>query len=281
MISRINETLDSKYPLNQLNIGSGHISYRESGRLNKDVLVLLHGIGSASGSWFRQLEELSLNFRVIAWDAPGYGKSTALSNEYPKAIDYAQVLEKFFKNLNIQPYIIVGHSLGALIAGSYAASYPNSSLRLILVDPANGHGELGKQERSEKLRLRLDNMDKFGPEELANERAPALLSKNASVEALELVRWNMSKLRLEGHAQAAHMLSSGNLVKDAQYFSGQVLVLCGSEDMITPEVGAKKIAAAYNNSSYQTLLGAGHASYIENPALCNDLILRFAENRND
>jgi len=280
MILQLNETVDRKYPLCEVDIKSGLISYRESGSINKEVLVFLHGIGSASGSWFEQLENLSSNYRVVAWDAPGYGNSTALLNEKPNAKDYAHALEKFIVSLNIQPHVLVGHSLGALIAGSYAANYSISWLRLILADPANGHGRLGEQERLEKLRSRLDNMSKLGPERLAKERSPALLSKKASSEALEFVRYNMSNLRVDGHAQAAYMLSTGNLINDAKFFSGPVLVLCGSEDTITPEDEAKKVAAAYKKSRYQALPGVGHASYIENPDLFNDVIIKFAEESN-
>jgi len=52
------------------------ISYREAGA--GPALVLLHGIGSSSASWLFQLESLA-GYRLIAWDAPGYGGSAFLS----------------------------------------------------------------------------------------------------------------------------------------------------------------------------------------------------------
>ena len=107
MILRPNEIIDSQYPLRQLDIKSGLITYRESGIENKVVVVLLHGIGSASGSWYGQLKNLSLNYHVIAWDAPGYGDSTVISNDKPKARDYAQVLKQFVDRLKLQPVILV------------------------------------------------------------------------------------------------------------------------------------------------------------------------------
>src|SRR5437764_6994324 len=50
------------------------IHYESSGQ--GFPLVLLHGIGSSSRSWRRQLDALSSGFKVVAWDAPGYGGSS-------------------------------------------------------------------------------------------------------------------------------------------------------------------------------------------------------------
>jgi pimeloyl-ACP methyl ester carboxylesterase len=57
--------------------GDATFSYWEAG--SGPPLVLLHGIGSAAASFRYQLEALSARFRVAAWDAPGYGASTALA----------------------------------------------------------------------------------------------------------------------------------------------------------------------------------------------------------
>jgi len=61
------------------------ITYRESGRKDAPALVLLHGIGSTSAGWRLQYGPLGGHFRVIAWDAPGYGGSKPLAGEAPSA----------------------------------------------------------------------------------------------------------------------------------------------------------------------------------------------------
>src|SRR5437868_226577 len=78
---------------------AGAISYLEHG--SGPVLLLLHGIGSAARSWRNQLEQLGTRFRVIAWDAPGYGRSAALAPETPDAGDYAGALGAFIGALRI------------------------------------------------------------------------------------------------------------------------------------------------------------------------------------
>src|SRR5687767_1628716 len=66
------------------------VSYRESGRKDAPVLVLLHGIGSTSAGWRLQYGPLGERFRVIAWDAPGYGGSAPLAGEAPPVEAYAR-----------------------------------------------------------------------------------------------------------------------------------------------------------------------------------------------
>jgi pimeloyl-ACP methyl ester carboxylesterase len=267
--------IDQKFPIRQLETKTGIVSYRESGVHNQDVLILLHGIGSSSGSWVAQLDYFSTDYRVIAWDLPGYGVSTSLVQKKPTAQDYAASLVNFVDALGIRPNILIGHSLGALIAGSYAAHGGVVGRALVLASPANGYGSSDETKRNTKLSERLDNMDRLGPHNLAIERAPALVSPEASEEAVELVRWNMSRLTVEGHAQAAHMLASGNLMCDASLYHGSVLVNCGSADFITAEAKCEEIANAFSNSEYHTLHGVGHASYIENPESFIESIVSF------
>ena len=222
-LTTINNWVDEKFPLNRIKVKSRTFSYRTSGIAEGPVIVLLHGIGSASGSWAYQLENFSNHYLVIAWDAPGYGGSS------------------------------------------------------ILADPANGYGAADQSVRNEKLAVRLANMEKLGPGGLAVSRASALLSSTASDEALAMVRWNMSKLRVDGHAQAAHMLNGANLISDANKYDGPTLVMCGSEDTVTPEEGCRRVAGAFLKAHYQTLQGVGHASYVEDPAQFDQAILSFVE----
>jgi len=89
------------------------ISYREAGA--GPALVLLHGIGSSSASWLFQLESLA-GYRLIAWDAPGYGASAFLAMAEPQPADYAQALHEFLERLLLKDVVLVGNSLGCLMA---------------------------------------------------------------------------------------------------------------------------------------------------------------------
>src|SRR5438045_9502504 len=91
---------------------SGAITYRETG--SGQALVLLHGIGSGSAGWLFQLESLK-GYRLIAWDAPGYGASEALKMPQPRPADYAGALHAFLDRLLLKDVVIVGSSLGCLM----------------------------------------------------------------------------------------------------------------------------------------------------------------------
>ena len=101
---------ETRFTLRRTALGHGELAWREAGQ--GTALVLLHGIGAGSGSWVGQLEGLASSFRVIAWDAPGYGASAPLPQAQPLAGDYARVLAEFLQALKIDALALVGHSLG-------------------------------------------------------------------------------------------------------------------------------------------------------------------------
>lgn len=269
------EALVARHPERTVAAGAGVVSYREAGA--DPALVLLHGIGSGAASWVHQLEALSTRFRVIAWDAPGYGRSTALAGTAPAAADYAQALASFLDALRVDRLVLVGHSLGALIATRFAAAQPGRVRGLVLLNPARGYRNAPPEVRKQKLDDRLEAMARLGPAGHARERVASLVGPGASQAARDLIVWNGSRLDSAGYAQAARMLADGDLADDARRVTGRVLVACGSEDRVTPESGCREIAAAFARAEYRSLPGLGHASYIENPTAVDDAIAAFAQ----
>jgi pimeloyl-ACP methyl ester carboxylesterase len=258
----------ARFPSKKTVIGGKALAYREAGE--GPALVLLHGIGSGSASWLFQLESLAPRFRMVAWDAPGYGESDAFSIERPQPADYARALSLLVAALQVKSFVLVAQSLGALIAGAYARMFPTLPA-LLLISPAGGYaGDVSKIEE------RLKTLDALGPDGLAEKRAAGMLSPNPPPVALELVRWNYRRIRREGYRQAAYCLARGNLREDAPHYAGRVLVACGSADTVTPEAGCRDIASRFPQSTYQSLPGLGHASQIEGPDEVNRMIAGFA-----
>ena len=249
---------------------SRSISYRTVGA--GPALVLLHGIGSSSAAWLCQLESLQ-GYRLLAWDAPGYGESDFLSGATPRPADYAQALHEFIDRLLLKAIVLVGNSLGCLMAGAYAAAHPERVRSMVLLGPAGGYG--GLPDKDEKLRGRLKQLDDLGPEGMAEQRSPTLVAAGSPAFALELVRWSQRRIHPRGYRQAVHCLAQGRLADDARRFAKKVLVACGNEDIITPEAGCKAIAAAFPRAEYRTLPGIGHAPQIEAPEAINQLIAGF------
>lgn len=268
-----NQALDALPPLQHVQHDGRRIAFRETG--DGAALLLLHGVGSGSASWRAQFQGLASRFRLIAWDAPGYGESDGLPDAAPAAADYAAAALALADGLGLARFHLLGHSLGAIIAAALCRRNPDKVASLILTDPATGHGAAPAADRAARLAARLDAMATLGPAGLADKRAAALLSPTASAAAVAQVRAVMAGLRPDGYAQACRMLAAADIMVDAPAISRPTLVLCGSADTVTPEAGCRRIAASIPQARYETLPGVGHASYVENPVQFDAALISF------
>ena len=113
-----------------------HIAYERAG--SGPVLVLLHGyVGDGPTTWRRQLDALSAEFTVVAWDAPGAGRSTDVLERQPAPVgepDLARsdLLHRDIEDaFNLQP--LEEHPSGGLFA---------ASARSLQERPGRGRGRL-------------------------------------------------------------------------------------------------------------------------------------------
>ncbi|MBW4615331.1 MAG: alpha/beta hydrolase [Desmonostoc vinosum HA7617-LM4] len=108
------------------------IAYGEKGR--GKPLVLLHGMGSWSYNWRYSITPLSKHFRVICFDAKGYGFSEKPLSR-PEHNDHQIIeFERVIQELCDEPAVIVAESLGGLIALALAQRNPNLIGRLVVVN---------------------------------------------------------------------------------------------------------------------------------------------------
>ncbi len=259
--------------LRSISAGGRTLAWREAG--DGVAVVLLHGIGSGSASWEGQLDGLGADYRVIAWDAPGYGGSDALDGETPVVADYAQAVADLLDALDLVRIHLVGHSLGALIAAAFAARRADRLVTLTLADPTAGYAASGDDMRVARLEARIRAIEELGPAGMAERRSREVLSPNAPEAAVAKVREVMAALRPAGYKQAARMMHSTDIYGDARAVSVPALVMCGAADRVTPEDLARSIASAIPGAEYQTLDGLGHASYVEGPEIFNAPLRAF------
>ncbi|MEW6344091.1 MAG: alpha/beta fold hydrolase [Paraburkholderia sp.] len=255
------------------------VGYREAQPVSSALhdslpLVLLHGIGSGAASWVQQFEALGATRRVLAWDAPGYGVSHPVAPASPQAADYADVLRGWLDALGIERCVLVGHSLGAIIAGAFAVANPERLAGLLLLSPAGGYGSAAADVRDTKRDQRLAMLAELGPAGLAEKRSANMLSQHADETARAWVRWNMARIVPHGYAQATHLLANADLASDLARYHGRISVAVGAEDGITPPSGCERLAQAAR-TSLQVVPRAGHAGYIEAAEAYNTLIDTF------
>lgn len=107
------------------------IAYGEKG--TGVPLFLVHGIGSWSYNWRRSVEPLARYFRVICFDAKGYGFSE--KPMYREKHDHQVIeLERIIRALCDRPAIVVAESLGALVSLAVAQAHPQLLSRLVVVN---------------------------------------------------------------------------------------------------------------------------------------------------
>ena len=114
------------------------INYWESEIKSSKVVLFVHGWGMQASAYRSALKRLGSNFRVVALDLPGFGKSRSLSSSSKKytSFDYANCISSFSQKLDINEFYLVGHSMGGGVSALVAALFPEKVLKLILIDCA-------------------------------------------------------------------------------------------------------------------------------------------------
>jgi len=246
-------------------------------------VVLLHGIGSRARSFLPLIEALDPRFSVVAWDAPGYGDSPPLAVEAPDASDYAAMLNRLLAELDISRCILIGHSLGALIAARLAVVSTNRVATLALLSPALGYGADRTGPLPASVAARLDELDRLGAAAFAAKRAPGLLADPVGrPDVLQQVESAMAEVRRPGYDQAARMLASGRLLKDAKQVAVPTAVWVGTQDRITPPANARQVFESLPppaRRAYAEIPDAGHAACQERPAEVACAILSLEDNK--
>ena len=262
---------------------------RRDGPRNGAPFILLHGIGSNAASWLPFMQALD-DRPAFAWDLPGYGESSPLHEDWPTAEDYALVLERFLDRLGLARIVVIGHSLGALIAARFAATRAARTQALVLVSAAASYGAPHGAPLPEGVARRLTDFERLGAAEYARARAPRLLADPAGRPDLCLsVEQAMAALKLPGYLHAVRLLGCADIFQDVRSLAVPTLVVCGACDAITPPEHVRRIAEAVptamraQRETPVLIDAAGHALPQEKPdelaALCAALASSPLEQR--
>ena len=118
----------------RIKLSAGEIFWHEAGDNHRPVLIFLHGSWHARTQWDSAIALLSKNFHCLALDLLGFGNSIAVRT--PNSIEMeVDCLQEFITALKLRRIYLVGHSLGAWIAVSYALKYPKSVKGVVTISP--------------------------------------------------------------------------------------------------------------------------------------------------
>jgi len=239
-------------------------------------LLLLHGLGSNSQSWSRQLAGLQDHFQVIAWDAPGYGDSSDPDPEFRTFGELAELLKGFIDSLGFSGIYLLGHSMGSTLAIEFCSKYPQYVKALILAASTRG-GRTNPETNERKLKNRLYNVENLPPQELAKLRTPAMFSPYAAPEAIAEAQRIMSMVRPPGYRSVAYSLYHADQTERLASIKMPTLLICGEDDTVTPPAESRIVEQRIAGSSLKLIPRAGHLCYIEQPEAFNQLVRSFLQ----
>ncbi len=162
---------------------------------------------------------------------------------------------------------MVGHSLGALFAASFAARHSDRVTALALVSPALGYGVADGTPLPPSVQSRIDEIVDLGPAAFAAKRAARLVGDPASrPDIVAAVEEAMGAVHPAGYIQAVRALGAGQLLTDAALISAPAIVAVGAQDQITPPANARTAHSALANAvGFYEIPNAGHALPQEQP----------------
>lgn len=262
-------------PLSTVTLPSGTLAWREAGA--GTALICLHGLGSSSKSWNMQYHGLGGTFRVIGWDCPGYGGSDDLPPTDPLAADYAEALVGLLNTLSLDQVDLIGHSMGAIVAGCFAGLHTKRVRRLILSGARAGFrtGSSRRGTVSSGFAQRIEELRTLSPEEFGTRRAAGMLAAGADAAVRERTAQIAAEARLSGYEAACHMLSHSDNTEALRCLPLPTLIMCGAEDRIAPPEEARYLLSLIPDAALVLIDGAGHGPYAEMPDKYNAAIAEF------
>ncbi|MGC4376099.1 alpha/beta hydrolase [Fictibacillus sp. Mic-4] len=227
------------------------------------TIVLLHGFCGSHKYWTKQIEELAKDYRVIAPDLRGHGKST-ITNETTTIESMADDIKWLLDKLNIEKVTMFGHSLGGYITLAFAEKYEEMLEGFALVHST----ALPDSEEAKKGRmLNIERVKRNGIHSLVDHLIPKLFSaKNVEekAKAVEVAKEIGYVTSPEGAIAALEAMKDrpdrNSLLENT---SLPVLLVAGKEDSVIPLENA--FSATKETIIQYTIEKAGHMSMYEEP----------------
>jgi pimeloyl-ACP methyl ester carboxylesterase len=239
------------------------VAYARAG--HGPALVLLHGFLFDSRSWRLQLEELASEFTVIAWDAPGEGRSSDPPEEFEIA-DWARCLAGVLDAAGVGQAHLVGLSWGGLLAQEFYRRNSDRVLSLVLADTYAGwRGSLGAATAEQRLAACL--RDSMRPaDEIVSRYLSGMHSPSAAPEVREELATIMSDFQPHGFRLMARALADADTRDLLPEIRVPTLLLWGEADARSPLNVARAMKALIPKARLSVIPGAGHLSNVEAPA---------------
>lgn len=234
-------------------------------------LVLINSLGTDLRIWDAMIPHLDFKPAILRYDKRGHGLTDAPQGPYTirnHSADLAGLLD----TLEISGILLVGISVGGMIALDLASTHPNLIQALILCDTGAKIGTAAYWDD------RIKAVQEKGLEPLADlilDRwfSPSFATNNPA--AYRGYKKMLARTPPEGYIGTCAALRDADLRDLAKKVAAKTLILTGSEDLSTPLSMSKELHELLPVSDRAVIEGAGHLTCIERPVLVARRINQF------
>ncbi len=228
-------------------------------------LVFLHYFAGSSESWSELIIQLQKTNYCIAPDLPGFGDSQPVKEPTVEAV--AKVIAELIHQLDLQHYILIGHSMGGKIALALAATQPPGLRSLILLAPSPPTPE--PIEPSERSRLLKTHGDRSAAEETAHKITIQTLS-DVAFDRVVQDNLRSSQIAWQAWLECGSRQDISSVMSD---ITVPVLVIVGAADPVIPKsLIEQDVIASISDAQLVVVPNAGHLLPLEVPQAIGDLI---------
>lgn len=259
----------------KIEVSGVKISYQEAGSVDALPIIFIHGFPFNKTMWAGQLEAFKNEYRPIAYDVRGHGKSEAGDADFSMDF-FAKDLLAFLDALKIDNAVICGLSMGGYIALHAIQKQPARFAGLILADTQCGADTPeGKDKRMKTIAfIKKNGLKVYAEESLKNLFAP--VSFQSRKDVVKFIHQTIVDTPAEVICRTLQALA--DRTETCSYLpkiKTTVCIIVGKEDKVTPPAVAQKMADAINDSKLVIIDRAGHLTNLEQQEEFNKAVLDF------
>jgi pimeloyl-ACP methyl ester carboxylesterase len=248
------------------------VAYTRAG--HGQPLILLHGyVGDGATTWRPQLDALSDEFTVVAWDAPGAGRSSDPPETFGM-IGYADCLAGFIDGLGLEHPHVVGLSFGGALAIELARRHPTVPATLVLASAYAGWGGSLSPEAAAQRLVQAIALADLSPDEFVDALLPTMFSGATPQGTIEAFGESMLAFHPVGFRAMARAAAE-NLSEALPLLDVSTLLIYGDNDVRAPLSVAEHLHTAIPRSTLVVLPGVGHVCNVEAPDEFNAAVRTF------
>jgi pimeloyl-ACP methyl ester carboxylesterase len=197
---------------------------------------------------------------------PGYGDSPPL--EPMTFAGLADALAALLDSRDVERAVLVGHSMGGMVAQEFVAGRPNRTAALVLAATSPAFGGPSGDWQRQFLAERLKPLDEGKtPADIAPALVAGMVGDDPDPRGVERAVACMSAVAAESYRAALHCLVTFDRRASLRAIRCPTLAIAGERDRVSSPAVVERMAAAIPGARYRLLAGVGHLANLERPEL--------------